>query len=160
MVPASFVILDNLPLTPQGKIDRRALPAPQSMGIYAAADFVAPRTPVEETLAAIWTEILEVERVGVHDNFFELGGHSLSVIQLASRLKSAFQAEVPLRVLFDAPTLAEMTAAIAAAQAARADEQEVAQMLGDLQQLSPEELELILRKESTPDNSIAASPGS
>ena len=159
MIPASFVILDNLPLTPQGKVDRRALPAPQSMGIHAAADFVAPRTPVEETLAAIWAEILEVERVGVYDNFFELGGHSLSMIQLASRLKSAFQVEVPLRVLFDAPTLAEMTAAIAAAQVAQADEQEVSQMLGDLQQLSPEELELILQKESTPDNSLATNSG-
>ncbi|HEX7241308.1 MAG TPA: condensation domain-containing protein, partial [Longimicrobiaceae bacterium] len=104
MVPAALVRLDALPLTPSGKVDRRALPAPES----AAPDgeHVAPRTAVEEVLAGIWAEVLGVERVGVEENFFEIGGHSLRATQVASRARQAFGVEVPLRALFEAPTLA------------------------------------------------------
>ena len=101
MVPSAFVPLEALPLTPSGKVDRRALPAPEWA---ATSDYVAPRTPMEETLAEIWRELLQLDRVGIHDNFFELGGHSLLAMQLASRLSSAFGRELPVALLFANPT--------------------------------------------------------
>ena len=104
MIPAAFVVLDKFPLTPNGKLDRRALPLPE---LSAAADSqVAPRTPVEELVAQVWREVLHVERVGVTDNFFALGGHSLLATQVISRLRSALTVDVPLRSLFEQPTVA------------------------------------------------------
>jgi amino acid adenylation domain-containing protein len=116
MLPAAFVLLDALPLTANGKLDRAALPAPDASGQRQEADFVAARTPVEELLAGIWSQLLRVERVGVHDNFFDLGGHSLLATQLLARLRVAFQVELPLRALFAAPTVAALAMNIAAAQ--------------------------------------------
>jgi amino acid adenylation domain-containing protein len=105
MIPASFVVLDRLPLTPSGKVDRRALPAPDRSRRELEREFVAPRTGSEETIAAIWNEVLGLDRVGVTENFFELGGHSLLLPQVVHRLRTAFQVEVPLRALFDEPTV-------------------------------------------------------
>jgi amino acid adenylation domain-containing protein len=120
MVPASFVVLAALPLTPSGKVDRRALTLSGgddgSEGRGEGAEFLAPRTPVEELLAGVWGELLHVSRVGVRDDFFALGGHSLLATQLASRLRAAFGVEVPLRRIFDAPTLAGMAAEIEGAR--------------------------------------------
>jgi acyl carrier protein len=96
MVPAAIVLLERLPLTPNGKVDRRALPKPERQGAL-----VAPRNPAEERMAAMWAEVLGLERVGIHDNFFELGGNSLLAIQVMSRLRDAFQVELPVRRLFD-----------------------------------------------------------
>jgi amino acid adenylation domain-containing protein len=107
MVPSAFVTLDALPLTPNGKVDRQALPAPEANG-ESGTPFVAPHTLTETRLAEIWREVLGVERVGVHDNFFQLGGHSLNATQVSSRVLVAFQIELPLRDLFDFPTVAEL----------------------------------------------------
>jgi amino acid adenylation domain-containing protein len=112
MIPALFVTLDALPLTPNGKVDRRALPAPEQTRPDLASAYVAPRTPTEEKLVEIAARILRVERVGVADNFFELGGHSLLATQLLSRLRDAFAVELPLRIIFEGPTIAELAEAI------------------------------------------------
>jgi amino acid adenylation domain-containing protein len=114
MVPTSFVWMDAFPLTPSGKLDRRALPEPGGAR-PEVAEFVAPRTPVEEALAAIWREVLGVDRVGVHDRFFDLGGHSLLATQVISRIQRSLGAELPLRALFEAPTVAALAGRVARA---------------------------------------------
>ncbi len=116
MVPSAFVTLEALPLTPNGKVDRGALPSPDWTRPELERAFVAPRTPVEEVLSGIWAQVLGVEQIGVHDNFFELGGHSLLAIQLVSRLREAFQVELPLRDLFKSPTIAALAASVEAAR--------------------------------------------
>ncbi|HEY0603612.1 MAG TPA: non-ribosomal peptide synthetase, partial [Herpetosiphonaceae bacterium] len=110
MIPSAFVLLDALPLTPNGKVDRRALPAPDLAASERA--FVAPRTPTEETVARIFGEILQREQVGLDDHFFELGGHSLLATQALSRLREAFGIDLPLRRMFELPTVAELAVAI------------------------------------------------
>ena len=108
MLPAAFVLLDAMPLTPNGKIDHQALPAPNQARPALEEVFVSPRTPTEEMLAGIWATVLGVEEVGVYDNFFDLGGHSLMAVQVISRLRDALQVEVPVRALFEAPTAADL----------------------------------------------------
>src|SRR5688572_30251305 len=110
MLPAHFIQLEQLPLNPNGKVDRKALPAPDML--RSEVGYVVPRTPIEETLAGIWAEVLKLDRVGIHDNFFELGGHSLLVTQVISRVRTAFQIELPLRDLFEATTLADLAQSI------------------------------------------------
>jgi acyl carrier protein len=112
MIPSAFMFLDELPLLPNGKVDRKALPAPDAASVVVGANYVAPRTPAEETLAGIWAEVLRLERVGVEDNFFELGGHSLLATQLIARIRETLKTEVPLRSLFETPTVAGLARAI------------------------------------------------
>jgi acyl carrier protein len=109
MVPSAFVQLSALPLTPNGKIDRRALPAPDTTRPFGEGAYVGSQTPVEEMLAGIWAQVLEVKQVSIHDNFFELGGHSLLATQLISRLRDTFCVEFPLRGLFESPTVASLS---------------------------------------------------
>ena len=112
MVPSAFVVLERLPLTPSKKVDRRALPAPQQS--ERGEGYVAPRTPVEEVLAGLWCEVLGLKQVGVEDNFFELGGHSLMATQLLSRVRETFKVEVPLRRVFETPTVAGLAESVEA----------------------------------------------
>jgi len=111
MVPSAFVVLEALPLTPNGKVDRRALPAPD-LRPELEESFVAPRTPIEEMLASIWSNILLIDSVGVRDNFFTLGGHSLLATQVISRVRDTISIELPLRSLFEAPTIAEFASRV------------------------------------------------
>jgi len=112
MVPTQFVTLDALPLTPNGKVDRRALSTFEVKTPGMSKDYLAPRTPVEELLVGIWTEVLDISRLGIRDNFFDLGGHSLHATQLASRVREVFQKAIPIRVLFESPTIEAMAAFI------------------------------------------------
>ncbi len=122
MVPSAFVSLEALPLTPNGKIDRRALPAPDRLRPETVT-FVPVRNPIEEEVAGIWTEVLKLERIGVHDNFFELGGHSLLATRVISRLRRAFRSDFPLRLLFEAPTIAGLAELVESARRTEEDSQ-------------------------------------
>ena len=116
MVPSAIVALDALPLTANGKVDRRALPAPEGDRPESERTYVAPRTPTEIAVAATWAEVLGVARVGVHDDFFDLGGHSLLALQVVARLRDAGAEGVTLRELFEAPTVAGLAALVDAAR--------------------------------------------
>jgi amino acid adenylation domain-containing protein len=108
MTPGAFVILDEIPVTANGKVDRKALPEPERGRAEMTTVYVTPRNSIEDTIAGIWTEVLEIDRVGVYDNFFELGGHSLLATQVISRVQGTFQVDLPLRALFDGPTVANL----------------------------------------------------
>src|SRR6185436_3566283 len=112
MVPAAFVMLEALPLTPNRKVDRKALPAPEQQ---RAESYLAPRTPVEEVLAGIWAELLGLERVGAADHFFDLGGHSLLATRVVAAVRHAFRVDLPLRLVFERPTLEGLARAISEA---------------------------------------------
>jgi acyl carrier protein len=109
MVPSAFVLMDSLPLTANGKVGRRALPEPASSRPELDETFLLPRIPTEELLATIWAEVLKLDKVGIHDNFFDLGGHSLLATRLISKIREVFRIELPLRALFDKPTVAGLS---------------------------------------------------
>jgi amino acid adenylation domain-containing protein len=134
MVPSVFVMLDAMPLTPSGKVDRRALPAPDPSGFRAENAYAEPRTPVEERLVEIWEEVLGLERVGIHDNFFELGGYSLLATRVVSRARGALGVELPLRYLFETPSVAGLALAVTQMQAE--EETDIEQMLAQLEQIN------------------------
>ena len=112
MVPAHFTLLDQMPLSANGKVDRKLLPAPDSSLPQAGREYVGPRTPAEEMLASIWENVLHLEGVGVRDDFFALGGHSLNATQVVSRVREAFRVELPLRTLFEMPTIEALAKSI------------------------------------------------
>lgn len=119
MVPSAHVVLDALPYTPNGKVDRGALPEPEWDQASASEDFVAPRTDSERALAAIWGVVLGTEEISIRDNFFALGGHSLIAMQVMSRIRDELGTELSLRTIFDAPTVMELAAAVDAARASQ-----------------------------------------
>ncbi len=133
MIPSFFTALPSLPLTPNGKVDRKALPAPGGGRNEPGREHVAPRGDVEERLAAIWEQVLRVERVGADDNFFELGGHSLMATQVLSRVQESFGVELPLRAMFNRPTVAGLAEAIVQKGLERADEDLLAKLLAELE---------------------------
>jgi non-ribosomal peptide synthetase component F len=139
MIPAAFVMLDSLPLTPNGKLDRKALPAPSLTSPELNETFVAPRTAVETKLASIWSDVLKVDKVGIHDNFFDLGGHSLLATQVVSRVHEAFHIELPLRTLFEYPTVSGLAEQIAQSEAPMISQEEMTNLLANLESLSDEE---------------------
>jgi hypothetical protein len=112
MVPSAFVFLETWPLTSSGKINRRALPAPDMSRPELADAYLAPRNPTEELLSGLWAEVLGLDRVGVEDNFFELGGHSLQAVQLISKMSAATKRELSLKVIFSHPTVAALAAVL------------------------------------------------
>ena len=132
MVPAHQVFLESLPLTANGKLDRRALPSPDVTQLQQL--FVAPQTPLEQDVAAIWADVLKLERVGLNDNFFELGGHSLLAVQATQRVQLLLGLEVPLSALFAAGRLADYVATMAGlAPASAADVDELSDFLAELE---------------------------
>jgi amino acid adenylation domain-containing protein len=132
MVPSDIVMMKALPLTPNGKVDRHGLPPPER-ALHARA-VVAPRTPTERAVAQIWSEVLGVETIGAQDNFFDLGGHSLLVMQVVSRMRKAFRRELPIRWLFESPTVAEL-----AYRTDSAEREEIARILDELERLPESE---------------------
>jgi amino acid adenylation domain-containing protein len=148
MIPSTFVSLEAMPLLPNGKVNRKALPAPAPA---RAARYVAPRTPTEEALAEMWAGLLRVERVGVHDNFFDLGGHSLLATRVVSRVREAFGVEVSLRRVFQRPTVAGLAQAVEELQVEQIGAEALAEMLATLDGLSEGDVESLLGDEGQAD---------
>ncbi|HEX7314774.1 MAG TPA: amino acid adenylation domain-containing protein [Pyrinomonadaceae bacterium] len=147
MVPSAFITLDSFPLTPNGKIDRKALPAPELAQAISEKSYAAPRTPVEEVLAAIWAEVLGLERVGVHNDFFELGGHSLIAIQVIARIRETLRVDLSVKSIFGARTVAELAGIVVAAEARPGRTEKIAGALLKLGRMSPEEKSALLEEQ-------------
>ena len=118
-------------MTANGKINRRALPKPKVSDMQAAVTYTAPQTPVEQKLADIWAQILKLEQVGIHDNFFNLGGHSLLAMQVIARIHDVIQVELPLRQLFETPTIEELALSITQQQLDGLNEAELSRFFAD-----------------------------
>jgi amino acid adenylation domain-containing protein len=144
MLPPNFVALREFPLTASGKIDRTRLPAPEQSRPALTTNYEAPRTTSEQLLVDIWVEVLGVEKIGVHDNFFELGGHSLLVAKVISRVLDLFQVELPVRVLFEAPTVAELNVAVLKSQADKLDLDNLEGILAEIDGLNENEAKLLI----------------
>lgn len=141
MIPSAVVALEALPLTPNGKIDRQALPAPSR---ERSAGRTPPRTALEQVVAAVWEDVLEVSEVAADDDFFELGGHSLLATQVVSRLRDALQVQVPLRSLFAAPTVAGLIDHWLTDPAERQRAERSAELVLEVQGMSEEQVEALL----------------
>ena len=152
MLPAAFVVLDALPLMPNGKVDRRALPMPDDSKRNYNEAYVAPQTPTEKALAFIWKEILRIEKIGIYDNFFELGGHSLLAIQVASRIRNTFHVTFSLRQLFELSTLADLALEIEQIKTEKEKSDKLALLLSEIENLQEEEAEQLLIKEMKMDD--------
>jgi acyl carrier protein len=143
MIPSAFVMLPALPLTPNGRVDHLALPAPEGTRPELDTPFAAPRTPIEAELAKIWADVLSLDQVGIHDNFFDLGGHSLAATRVVSQVIKQFRLDLPLQSLFQSPTVAEMAAVIDERQKNRLTEEELERILTELEAMSEEEAKKI-----------------
>ncbi|MGB8509858.1 MAG: non-ribosomal peptide synthetase, partial [Pyrinomonadaceae bacterium] len=162
MIPSVFVNMTALPLTPHRKIDRRALPAPDHTRPDLETSYVAPRDEIERSLADIWAELLSLEQVGIYDNFFQLGGHSLLATQVAARVRGLWQMQIPLRDFFESPTVAALASVVRQQQgepsrpdskieALAHDAVDLDELLDDIDQLSEEEVERLLARETGGD---------
>jgi acyl carrier protein len=146
MVPSNFVVLDELPLNANGKVDRRALPEPDAAKYVAEETFIAPRTREEETIAEIWAEVLEGQPISAEANFFDLGGHSLLATRVISRIREKCGVELPLRLLFDSPTVAALASNLAAVQPSQTDASRITEILETLASLSEDETKTLLER--------------
>jgi amino acid adenylation domain-containing protein len=144
MIPSIFVTLKEIPLTPNGKVNRAELPVPQMSEDGASANFVAPRSPLEETLAEIWRETLGVAQIGVESNFFDLGGHSLMATRVVTQIRERFGVELPLRVLFESPTIAGLAQHLDAVQVKETQLSRILSMLENVENISEEEVAALL----------------
>jgi acyl carrier protein len=144
MTPQAVVVLEELPLLPNGKVDRRRL---QEIEVARAEVRQGPRTAIEELVCGIWGEVLGVEQVGVGEEFFELGGHSLLATQVMSRVREVFGVEVPLRRFFESPTVAGLSIAIVQCQAEQSESAELARLIAELDQLSDDDARVMLAGE-------------
>jgi acyl-coenzyme A synthetase/AMP-(fatty) acid ligase/acyl carrier protein len=149
MVPSAFVFLESLPLTPNGKVDRRVLPMPDRTLPELERNYVTPRTPLEEVLAGIWADVLEVEQVGVYDDFFELGGHSLLATQIVSQVQEILQVELPLRSFFETQTVADLAALILRDSTESAKVERTAELILSLTQLSEDEVDQMIAQKTS-----------
>src|SRR5262249_25574910 len=116
MLPGVFVFVDSLPLTANGKLDYKALPAPGSGRPDLSSPFTPPSNPEQDLLASIWSQVLGVDRIGIHDNFFDLGGHSLLATQIIGRVRDLLGVQLPLRCMFEVPTIAGMVSTLQVAR--------------------------------------------
>ena len=139
MIPSLFVSIDKLPQAPNGKVNRKELPLPGTSRPDLENPLVRPRTPFEEALSAIWSELLDLDEVGVHDNFLDLGGDSLLASRVISQVIRRLRVELPLRTLFDSPTVADMALVIVQHQANEADEANLDRLLAELEVTSDEQ---------------------
>jgi amino acid adenylation domain-containing protein len=151
MIPSVFVTLNELPLTPNGKLNREALPLPELNEADTTPNFVAPRTPLEETLAGIWHETLGVAQVGVESNFFDLGGHSLLATRVVSQMRERLGIELPLRVLFESPTIAGLAQHIDSAQSKDTELGRIMSVLENIENISEEEVTALLAQSGSTD---------
>jgi acyl carrier protein len=160
MVPSEYSQLEKFPLLPSGKVNRSALAQSGAKALDEGQEWVAPRNEVEERLATIWKELLKVERIGVDHNFFELGGHSLLVLQMTARIRRTLEVELPARAVFEAPTISELAREVEKARASgltvrtpelkrrapRTEDMSREQLLAQLENLSPAELQVVLQR--------------
>jgi acyl-coenzyme A synthetase/AMP-(fatty) acid ligase/acyl carrier protein len=146
MAPSTFVLLDELPLTATGKLDRAALPEPDRRHRERENAFTAPRNAVEKTLAEIFAEVLGVEKVGIHDNFFEFGGHSLLATRVVARIRKMFNIELPLRNFFENPTAAEIAEFLKSHEPVPGRMEEMMVLMRRIESLSTDDLEELLRR--------------
>jgi acyl carrier protein len=131
MVPSTFVVLGSLPMTPNGKLDRNALPAPDGVRPELERNYVAPSGPIEEALASIWCQVLAIDRAWIDDDFFDLGGHSLLAVKMLALLEDSVGVTLPLRVLFDRTTIRELAQAVTAELLGGAESDDLAQLLSE-----------------------------
>jgi len=147
MLPSAFVFLEAFPLTQSGKVDRRALPAPGSSQHGTGADFVPPRTPLEEEIAQVWRDVLKVDRIGVSDTFWELGGHSLLATRVLSRIEELFEIDLPLQTLFASPSLGEFASMVGERVLVREGE-DISAALAELNGMSEDEIRALMEQEA------------
>ncbi|HEY2915575.1 MAG TPA: phosphopantetheine-binding protein, partial [Candidatus Angelobacter sp.] len=146
MAPSTFVLLDKLPLTATGKLDRAALPEPDRSHRERESAFTAPRNAVEETLVEIFNEVLGIEKVGIHDNFFDFGGHSLLATRVVARIRKMFNTELPLRRFFESPTVAEVAELLKSHETVPGRMEEMLVLMRKIENLSTDDLEELLRR--------------
>lgn len=133
MLPSAFIMLESLPLTPNGKVNRQALKPAQAVAPVTDDNYVAPQTDLEEELVRIWQAVLRIERIGTRDNFFDLGGHSLLATQLLSRIYESFLVELPLRTIFETPTIDGLATIIVQKQLEQSSSEELAELLSQFE---------------------------